>query len=207
VRRETAIGRGAVSISSVAVELAREALPDLEHRYTVLIGAGQIAEATATALAATGARLASVANRSLPAARELAERFGGRGIPLEVAGEELRSADIVICSTESSRPILTIGDVPPALQLRRGRPLVLIDIAVPRDVEPAVRHLPGVIVSDIDDLEQVAHANLNGRLREARQAERIVEQELRRFNEGGSVERGRPPRLSVSLPDNAVRRT
>lgn len=179
IRRETAIGRGAVSISSVAVELARHVLPDLEHRYTVLIGAGHTAEATAGALAAMGARLASVANRSLLAAQELAERFGGRGIPLEVAAEELRSADIVICSTKSPRPILAFRDVLPVIEERRGRPLVLIDIAVPRNVEPEIRHLPGVILRDIDDLEAVAHANLNRRLEEVHRAERIVEQQLR----------------------------
>lgn len=181
VRRETAIGRGAVSFSAVAVELASEALPDLEDRRTVLIGAGHMAEATAGALAGTGARLVSVANRSVLAAQELAERFGGRGIPLSAVGEELRHADIVICSTESSFPVLTLSDVQLALQARPDRPLVLIDMAVPRDVEPRVRQLPGVILRDIDDLEQVAHANLNGRLREARQAERIVEHELQRF--------------------------
>jgi glutamyl-tRNA reductase len=181
VRRETAIGRGAVSISSVAIEVAREALPDLERCTTVLIGAGHIAEATASALAATGARLTSVANRSLLAAQELAERYGGRGIPLEMIAEELRRADIVICSTESPRPILTIPDVEPSLQARRDRRLVVIDIGVPRDVDPQVRQVPGILLRDIDDLERVAHANLTGRLREARQAEEIVQRELRRF--------------------------
>jgi glutamyl-tRNA reductase len=186
VRRETAIGRGTVSISSVAVQVAHEALPDLDRCYTVLVGAGHIAEATAVALAATGARLTSVANRSLLAAEELAERFGGRGIPLEMLGPELRRADIVICSTESPRPTLTIRDVEPVAQARRDRPLVVIDIAVPRDVEPRVRHLSGVVLRDIDDLERVAHANLSGRFREARRAEAIVERELRRLISRGS---------------------
>jgi glutamyl-tRNA reductase len=195
VRRETAIGRGVVSFSSVAVELAREALPDLEDRNTVLVGAGHIAEATAGALAATGARLRTVANRSLLAAQELAERFGGRGIPLEALGEELQCADIVICSTESPRPILTVADVQAALVARPDRPLVLIDIAVPRDVAPEVRHLPGVLLRDIDDLERVAQANLSDRLREARRAEGIVAQELRRF-----AARESPRAVSVVAP-------
>jgi glutamyl-tRNA reductase len=169
-----------VTFSAVAVELASEALSGLDGRCAVLIGAGHMAEATAGALAGTGARIVTVANRSVLAASELAERFGGRGVSLDAVGQELRGADIVICSTESPRPILTVADVGPALHDRGGWPLVLIDMAVPRDVEPGVRHLPGVILRDIDDLERVAQANLSDRLREARQAERIVEQELQR---------------------------
>ena len=179
VRRQTAIGRGAVSVSSAAVELALEALPNLGNG--VLIGAGQMAEATARALVASGARLMSVANRTVLTAQELAERFGGRGVPLDALSPELRSADIVICSTDSPAPILTAADIRSAMQRRRDRPLVLIDIAVPRDVDPRARTVPGVILRDIDDLERVVQLNLNGRLREAERAARIVEQELWRL--------------------------
>lgn len=182
VRRETGIGRGAVSFSSVALELARQALPDLADRDAMLVGAGHIAEATAGALTAAGVRLIAIANRSILAAEELAKRFGGHGIPLQALGEALRCIDIVICSTDSPRPILTTRDTWAAQESRRHRPLVLIDIAVPRDIEPGVRHLPGVTLKDIDDLERVAQANLNSRLLEAGRAEKLVEQELRRIS-------------------------
>ena len=107
----------------------------------------------------------------------------------------------MICSTDSPRPILTLGAARAALESRRGRLLVLIDIAVPRDVEPGIRHLPGVILTDIDDLARVAQANLSSRLREARRAEQLVEQELRR-----SASRARPGRLPPEqrLPGRAA---
>lgn len=180
VRRETAIGRGAVSCSSVAVELVREALPDLTTCSALLIGAGHVAEATAGALMASGVRVMSVANRSVLAAEELAERFGGRGVALDELVRELSRVDIVICSTDSPRPIVMRAHLEAAARHRAERPLVLIDIAVPRDVEPSVRTLPGTILKDIDDLERVVRCNLNGRLREAEHAKEIVEQELRR---------------------------
>jgi glutamyl-tRNA reductase len=197
VRRVTGIGHGAVSVSSVAVELARRALPDLAARKVVLAGAGQVAEATARALAASGGHVTSVANRSVPAARELAERFGGRGVPLDALADELRDADIVICSTDSPGPILGRRDLQRALAGRSGQPLVLIDIAVPRDVEPVGDDLPHVILRDIDDLEQVVQANLNGRRLEAERAERIVEQELWRRR---SRAKDRPSLLAAHPP-------
>jgi glutamyl-tRNA reductase len=181
VRRETAIGRGAVSFSSVAVELVREALPGVAVPTAMVIGAGRMAQATAVALIGSGVRVTTVANRSIVAAEELAERINARGVTLDAICDELDGADILICSTDSPRPILRAADLRAAVRRQEDRPLVVIDMAVPRDVEPAVRGLPGVILADIDDLERVVQANLEGRRQEADHAARIVEQEVRQY--------------------------
>jgi glutamyl-tRNA reductase len=180
VRRETAVGSGAASISSVAVRMARAAMRNLSGRRALLIGAGHVAESTARALLGLEVAELTVANRSLVAAEELAGHFGGRAVALDALTDELSRADIAICSTDSAVPILDMASVSRAVARGRHR-LVMIDIAVPRDVEPAVRALPGVTLRDIDDLERVVRANLNGRLLEAQRAQGIVEQELRRL--------------------------
>jgi glutamyl-tRNA reductase len=197
VRRETAVGRGAASVSSVAVELAREATRDLAGRRALLIGAGHVAESTARALLGQGVAELTVANRSLLAAEELAERFSGRGAPLEALPGELSRADIAICSTDSATPILDVATARNALAHRPGKPLVVIDIAVPRDVEPAVRGVPGVTLRDIDDLERVVQGNVNGRLHEAWRAQCIVQQELEKLAPVASTLRNGRPRSAV----------
>jgi glutamyl-tRNA reductase len=183
VRHETLLGAGVVSVARVAVELAREAVADLTARRVLLIGAGDVAEATAAALVESGVGEMVVANRTVSTARRLAERIGGDGIGFDRLDVELAGADIVISSTDAPHPILSHNDVEQAMRTRPGRPMVLIDIAVPRDLEPAIAAVPGVNLYDIDDLERVVERNLNGRVREAERAEIIVQGEARRFTE------------------------
>jgi glutamyl-tRNA reductase len=183
VRHETAIGAGAVSVASVAVELAREAVSRLEDRRALLIGAGDVAEATACALVESGVRELVVANRTVSTARRLADRIGGQGVGFDRLADELVAADIVISSTDAPHPLLGHNDVERAMRARPGRPMVLIDIAVPRDLEADIASVPGVRLYDIDDLERVVTVNLNGRMREAELAEVIVQAEAHRFTE------------------------
>ncbi len=181
VRTETAIGSSHVSVPSVAVELAREALGGLRSRHGVIIGAGETSELTARALSEQGVGTIFVANRHADRARGLAERFGGSVAGLESLPEQLLRADIVLASTASPHPILGRDELALVMEQRGGRPLLLIDLAVPRDIDPEARELEGVSLYDIDDLQAVIALNLNSREEEAPQALEIVEQEIRRF--------------------------
>lgn len=183
VRHETGIGAGAVSVASVAVELAREAVADLKERRALLIGAGDVAETTASALVESGVGNLVVANRTVSTARGLADRIGGEGVGFDRLAQELVAADIVISSTDAPHPLLGHDDVERAMRERPGRPMVLIDIAVPRDLESEIASVPGVRLYDIDDLERVVEVNLHGRMREAELAEAIVMDEARRFTD------------------------
>src|SRR5690606_35516220 len=153
VRSQTRIGTGSSSVSAVAVDLAEEVLDDLPGRKVLLIGAGRMAEATATSLVRHGVREVVVANRTVGTARELAARVGGRGVGFDRLREELTGADIVISSTDAPHPILRRDDLAGVLAERAGRPMVVVDISVPRDVDAAVADLEGVALFDIDDLE------------------------------------------------------
>jgi glutamyl-tRNA reductase len=181
VREETAIGESRVSISSVAVELAREQLGSLDGRQVVIIGAGETSELTARALADQGLTTIYVANRHAARARSMAERFGGSVISLDRLPEQLREADIVVASTSSMHPIVGQEELELVMRARGGRPLHLIDIAVPRDIDPACADLEGVTLSDIDDLQATVARNLSIRRDEAPHAERILEEEIKRF--------------------------
>jgi glutamyl-tRNA reductase len=181
VRSQTRVAAGAVSVSSVAVDLARTALGDLRDRRALLVGAGRAAEATARALLGQGLAEIVVSNRTPATASRLAARFGGRAAGLETLAHDLAAVDVVISSTDAARTILDASSLTRARDGERPRPLVLIDIAVPRDVDPRVGKLPGVRLHNIDDLKRVAEANLNGRRREAARAEVIVAEEVGRF--------------------------
>jgi glutamyl-tRNA reductase len=183
VRRETRVGAGTISVASVAVDLARHCCNDLDACRAVLIGAGRTAEATARALLTSGLRQLVVVNRTASAARALAAHFDGRGVGFDSLRNELSAADIVISSTDAPHRILRRADIEAVMASRAERRLVVIDIAVPRDVEAGVESLPGVALYDIDDLEQAAEANLNGRRREAERAELIILDELSHFRE------------------------
>jgi glutamyl-tRNA reductase len=180
-RSETAIGRNAVSISHVAVELARKIFGDLKEKQVLLVGAGKMSEIAARNLVRDGARATVVGGRSMGRATALAEALGGQAVPIETLPQELVRADIVISSTAAPCFIISRADVASACQARRHRPLFLIDIAVPRDIEPSVSELDGVFLYDIDDLKAVAEANLRERQREARDVEAIVEAEIHAF--------------------------
>jgi glutamyl-tRNA reductase len=181
VRSETAIGEGGMSIPSVAVDLARSVLGELDERHVVILGAGEMSELTARALAQGGAGTVFVANRHADRALGLAQRFGGRVVGLDKLPEELARADIVLSSTSSPHPIVGRAELELVMRERGGRSLLLIDMAVPRDIDPACAELDGVSLYDIDDLQAVVARNLSTRADEAARAEEIVEEEIHRF--------------------------
>jgi len=181
VRSDTAISVGRASVASVAVDAAREALGDLGSRHVLIIGAGETAEGTARALHEQGVRTMFVANRRRERAIELAQRFGGETIAFDALPDELARADIVVASTSSPHLILGAEELALVMPERAGRPLLLIDLAVPRDIDPACAELPGVTVSDIDDLQRQMARQQLGRRTEARKAEGIVEEEIQSF--------------------------
>src|SRR6267378_2006480 len=172
VRTETAIARGVVSISSVAVRMAHKVLGDPSGRTVLLIGAGEMAQLAARELRAGGASEVLVANRSAAAAEALAKEVGGIAVGL---GE---LADVVLCSTAAQQPLVTRDLVARASKVRRFRPLFFIDLAVPRNVDPAVNQLENVYVYDLDDLERVAAQNRDLRVQEVQRAEAIVREEI-----------------------------
>lgn len=174
IRSNTRIGTGSSSVPAVALDLAEDVLADLPGRRVLVIGAGRMAEATTLALMQHGVRDVVVANRTVGTARELAERFGGRGVGFDRLAAELHGADIVISSTDAPHPILGCREIGPVMNDRTDRPMVVVDISVPRDVDADVADLPGVALFDIDDLERVVEANLNGRRLEAERGEGFV---------------------------------
>jgi glutamyl-tRNA reductase len=180
-RSETGIGRNAVSISYVAVELARKIFGDLKNRRVLLVGAGKMSELAARHLVRNGARATVLGGRRFARAAELAAALGGQAAPFESLRAEMGLADIVISGTGAAGFVVQREDVQAACEQRRQRPLFLIDIAVPRDVDPASRELPGVFLYDLDDLKVVSEANLRERQKQASAAEAIVEREVREF--------------------------
>ena len=180
VRRETGIGRGPVSTASVCVELARRALGGLNGRRALVLGAGAMASSAARALDRNGTAGIVVANRTATRARRLAADLGGRGTGLATLGPELVAADLVVACTGAPTPVLHRAAVARAVRLREGRPLVIVDLALPRDVDPAVASLDGVVLLDIDDLRLTAAANRADRALEALRGEAIVAREVAR---------------------------
>jgi glutamyl-tRNA reductase len=181
VRTETGIGASRVSIPSVAVDLALSVLGGLEERHVVVLGAGETSELTARALAEQGAGTIFVANRRADRALSLAQRFGGTVVGLDDLPDQLLRADIVLCSTSSPHPIVGREELELVMRERAERPLLLIDIAVPRDIDAACGELEGVSLYDIDDLQAVVARNLSTRAGEAPRAQEIVEEEIHRF--------------------------
>jgi glutamyl-tRNA reductase len=180
-REQTGISEKGVSIPSVAVELARRALGDLSQCRVLVVGAGETAELVAKALVARGVATVFVANRHYDRAIGLAQRFKGGAVRFEELPEELLSADIVVSATNSPHHIVERDDLAQVMEAREGRPLLAIDLAVPRDIEPDCREIPGVSVHDIDDVQQIVERNTSGREAEAKRAETIIEAELDRF--------------------------
>ncbi len=180
-RAETAIGESPASVSSAAAALAQQVFGDLTGRRVLLVGAGKVSEQAARNLITRGAEIAVVANRTLDRAAELAGRFGSAALPLERIEDELARADVVLSSTSAQEFVLTREQVERTARERRGRPLFLIDLAGPRDVDPAINELDGCYVYDIDDLEAVVAETLGARRREAAAAEAIVAAEAEDF--------------------------
>jgi glutamyl-tRNA reductase len=167
-------------VSYVAVELARKIFGSLKGRAVLIVGAGKMSELSARHLVNGGAQASVLGGRTFEKAEELAAALGGRAMPFEALRSELGRADIVISSTGAPHVVITKADVEAASRARK-RPLFLIDIAVPRDVDPGVRDLSNVFLYDLDDLKSVAEANIRERLKEAAAAEEIVEEEVRAY--------------------------
>ncbi|MBM3277080.1 MAG: glutamyl-tRNA reductase [Candidatus Handelsmanbacteria bacterium] len=180
-RTETQIGHGRLSISTAAVELAGQVFERLEGRQALLLGAGEMAELTAQYLVESGISKLLVATRTLERAQDLARRFQGEALPFDQLSSALAQADIVISSTSAPGFVLLRPAIQQVMRQRRGRPLFLIDIAVPRDIDPAVKELDNVFLFDIDDLEQVVCANRQEREREILKVQSLIEEELKGF--------------------------
>ncbi|MFH1141584.1 MAG: glutamyl-tRNA reductase, partial [Chloroflexota bacterium] len=179
-RHETNIGRNALSVSRAAVELARRALGDLRDKRVLVVGLGDAGRLAAIALADAGVADIAVTNRTYQRAVDMASQLGGRAVPFNGLGGMMGGADIVVSATGSPGYVITAEIVAQA-RVANGRPLLLIDIAVPRDIDPAVKALSGVFLYDIDDLEIVAEANRRQREQEAQKVEGIVEEEVAQF--------------------------
>ncbi len=180
-RNETEIGRHGLSVSAAAVALARKTLGDLSTRCVLVISAGEAGKLTAHALQDCGVARMLVVSRRLERAKELAAELAGEAMPIDRLGEALGCSDIVITSSGSPSFIIRHDMVSDVMSRRDGCPLLLIDIAVPRDVDPAVRGLDGVHLYDIDDLQSVAEANRRARQKESAAVEAIVQEEAARF--------------------------
>ncbi len=196
VRSETALGTARISIPSVAVALARETIGELGEKNVVVIGAGETAELTARALSEQGVTTLFVANRRIERARELAQRFGGGVGSLDELPQRMLEADIVIASTSSPHPIVGASELEQIMLARDGRPLLLIDIAVPRDIEDDCNEIPGVRVLNMDDLQSAAARNLEVREGERVQASEIIEDEITRFS-GWMAQQGATPTIAA----------
>ncbi|MEA1958404.1 MAG: glutamyl-tRNA reductase [Chloroflexota bacterium] len=183
VRDETDISRNALSVSSVAVDLAARAVGDIGQRRAVLIGAGQAGKLAARAFVQRGVSRLSVVNRSHDSAEELASSLGGAAVALDDLQSEMESADILISCTGAPHPIVHCDIVSDVMAKRQERPLVVVDIAVPRDVEEAVGRIENVYLYDIDDFTQMSKANRRAREREIAKAMSIVDEEMERFIE------------------------
>ncbi|MDR2550588.1 MAG: glutamyl-tRNA reductase [Desulfobulbus sp.] len=181
VRTETRIGAHAVSISYAAVELARKIFGELAGKKVLLVGAGEMAELAAEHLVRQGVAEVVVANRTLQRAVNLARCYNGRAVSLEELLDQLQQVDIIISSTGASGLILQKEDVRPVMRDRRNRPLFFIDIAVPRDLDPAINDLDNVFLYDIDDLHNVVEMNKSERDKEAVKAQRIIDEEKLKF--------------------------
>jgi len=182
-RTETGIARSNVSISTVAVQLASDFLGELADRRVLVIGAGENAELTARALRDRGVQTLFVANRRYDRALGLAQKFGGRAVTFEEMPRELETADIVVTSTGAPHQIVGREELEFVAAARMGRPLVMIDLAVPRDIEPSVRDCPGIALYDMDDLQRAVARNLDAREAEAAEAVVLVREDVERFEE------------------------
>ena len=183
VRSETAIGENPASVSAAAAALAQQVFGDLGGRRVLLVGAGRTSELAARNLRTRGAEIAAVANRTAAHGAELAEQLGAVSVPLDELVSALADADVVVASTSAPSFVVTREVVAESLRARKGRPLLFVDLAVPRDVDPAVNDLDGCFVYDVDDLEAVVVESLAGRRGETELAERIVEAEVEAFRD------------------------
>ncbi len=181
VRSETPIGESAVSISYAAVELAKKVFQDLKGRTVMIVGAGKMSELTAKHLKDQGVKSVLVSNRTHEKAEELAKVFDGKAVRFDDLVKEMVNADIVISSTAAPHPVIEKEDMAKVMKGRRNKPIFIIDIAVPRDVEPEVNALYNAYLYDIDDLQTVVENNLEERQKSTRAAEEIIAEEIKQF--------------------------
>ena len=193
IRTETQIQRGSISVASVAVELAEKIFESLSDRQVMVIGAGETSEKVARALLSRGAQSVLVSNRSYERAEALARELGGQAIHFDAWATTFDRIDIVISSTSAPHHVIDAAKLAPLMKLRNQRPLLLIDIAVPRDIDPAVNYMDNVYLYNVDDLQSIADGYLSQRREEIEVCMAIIRERVR-----GLLEGGRPPGLPPS---------
>ncbi|HVX41671.1 MAG TPA: glutamyl-tRNA reductase [Gemmatimonadaceae bacterium] len=181
VRNETAVARGAASVSSAAVQLAKQIFGSLGNKRAMVLGAGEMAELALECLGDQGVRTSIVANRTFERATELAARYGAKAMRYDECWTALADVDVLVCSTAAPRPVVYVDHVKPALAARGDRPLCILDIALPRDVDMAVGRLANVFLYNLDDLQAVVSANLERRRAELPTAQELIDGEVARF--------------------------
>jgi len=181
VRTETKIASSAVSVAFAAVELAKKIFNDLSDKTVMLIGAGEMCELAAKHFLNSGVRGLMVTNRTFERAEKLADEFGGKAVRFDDLFEQLHKADIVLSSTGAPHTIIGAGDLDAVMRRRRQKPMFFIDIAIPRDIDPAVNDIENVYLFTVDDLQEVVSSNLQQRNEEAKKAEDIVSEEIGQF--------------------------
>ena len=206
VRNETGIGQLTVSTSYIAVELARKIFGDLRGLSVLLVGAGKMSELSAKHLQQSGVSHVYITNRTYERAIEMAKSFEGKAVPFDQFLRVLQQVDIVISSTGSSEFILTKETASGVITARRNRPLFLVDIAVPRDIDPEINTIDNIFVYDIDDLQQVADANLHERRRHAELAESIVQEEVAKMMHRIETDEVAPTIVSMQSALDDIRR-
>lgn len=199
IRTRTNITRGAVSIGSAAVDLAEKIFGSLRDCKVMILGAGETGEMTAGALQARGVRTIFVSNRSYERAAILAEKMGGRAVHFDEWPREIREVDILIGSTAAPHHVLTAEQLAPLMRNRADRPLFCIDLAVPRDIEPAVNGLEGVYLYDIDSLQAIADQSMASRRQEIAVCEEMIERHVADFTERLATDR-KPPAWQATQP-------
>lgn len=200
-RAETGIARGTTSMSQAAVEMATRHLSSLDDRRILVLGAGDMGEGMVAALATSGAGEILVANRSTTKAVGLARKVGGRHVSLDAIGTALADVDVLLTSTSSPGVLVEADDLREVMATRDGQPLLVVDIAVPRDVDPAVREIEGVTLLDIDDLAAFATAGVEGRRQEVTRVEDIIDGEVHRYAAATTSRQAAP--LVAALHDRA----
>jgi len=200
-RTETGIARNIASVSQAAVAMATQRLGDLHERSVLVIGAGEMGEGMTAALSHAGVAEVRVANRTRSRADELAARVGGRSVPLVDLPDQLAEVDLVLTSTGARVPMIEAIDLIPVMAVRPDRPLLIVDIAVPRDVDREAADIPGVTLLDMDDLRAFAEQGIAGRRREVTSVEAILDEELQRYLEESSAREVAP--LVVALRSRA----
>ncbi|MBI5101658.1 MAG: glutamyl-tRNA reductase [Nitrospirae bacterium] len=206
VRTETRIAENAVSISFAAVELARKIFKDLSGKSFMLLGAGEMAELAARHLVNNGVAGVMVVNRTYDRGCELASEFNGRAVRFEDFLQELVHADIIICSTGAPAYVLNKDQMQKVMKERRQKPVFIIDISVPRNIDPEINNLDNVYLYDVDNLQDVVDTNVQGRMAEAQKAEAIIDEEVEKFSRWMSALESVPTIVALRQKADEIRR-